>query len=1338
MRAKLRSAILAGGVGATVVLVLMTAAAGTGSWVIAILAGLLGTVLVAGSAIVLWRFLGHVTSANDRISTRTRNLETRSSALGDRTGTLEARASEASEVIIAQDEQLSAGAARISTHEQYLADLERRLETHSGHLAKFTEDISSLDEARQESAAAASRTGKDLARVDATQRTAMARLDRARKDLQVLRARVPADFLAPVEADLHDLRATAKTLMRTSFESALQLGREPRALLTSSQAARLFNDYLQREDLLRLRPLIEHFDLLEKQSLTTLRRLYRFFRSAGYWELAATAVEVVHRKSQRENDANAVAKIRHEIDLFTQPSLVTVDLPNDSPHDPEGPILHMVGRVLPQTQTGYTLRTQYTARAQARRGLPVAIVGQAGIAEYAVEQIEQYSYQGIDYFLLAGPARNEMLLDDWLRLNMEGLAELVRQVRPSVLHAQSDFINALIVAAVGRKYGIPTVYESRGFWEESWLSRTITANGWGTEAETLFDMYGIPSAYGLRKHAEEAARLLPDHVFTLAEVMREHILDSGHGGIAEDGVSIVPNAVEAENFPVQQPDRELAADLGLPEDAVVVGYISSIVEYEGIDTLIDGYHQAAAQSDTPMCLLLVGDGDYLATLKAHVERRGIQDVYFTGRVPHEDVLRYYGLIDLFVVPRKKSQVADLVTPLKPFEAFSTGRCVILSDVGALQEIAEQSAAVETFRAGSADDLAMKIATLIEDPSRRRELSEKAARWVRNHRSWDRNVNEYYRVYRTLGYDGPEHLALESELALDARGVNPGELVEQLAAADLPPLKGWFTIQDIRQSPESVLETGWRFASFDPVPVASIEDWARYGAEHRSWGFHLHAWEFMDPLLRAFDETQDPHWLRDAVRIAVSWIEIHRTAADDDDPMAWYDMSGSLRTPRLIALAVRAARRPEMRDDTVILAQAIAWHFDELHEDRAFNPNNNHGFYTAISQVHAAKYAGMLPGAEATAVEGRARLEQMANSQFAPDGVHLEHSPDYHRMLLNSFELAVNDGLIDDEVVKGRVERAAHVLGWMIQPDGTLVQFGDSPETRIVKPEARSIDPQTQYLLSDAAEGERPRQELAAFHDGGYAFVRSPQPEGPGALATSGYLALSASFHSRAHKHADDLNVVWYDRGQQILTDGGRFGYGDLLPQDSPLRRQGFYYAAPERQYVEGTMAHNTLMVDGQDQERRTRTPYGSGLGDCVRTDDGKFDLSARVHHADYIHRRRLVYTPGQELLVKDSVFSQSPETREGTLWFNVSGHFELETADPEDEGKVVFVASIGGERTRLVIAGPGRVIDPVRGQENPMRGWRSRQDRSMEPTWSVGFAFPIDTRASVDTRLRLE
>jgi len=1151
------------------------------------------------------------------------------------------------------------------------------------------------------------------------------------KDLQILRRRVPAGFLGRIESDLLSVNEEVEKTLRVAFESAIQLGRKPREAISDAQASRLFTGYLKDGQYLQLRPLIEEFDLLESQSLTTLRHLFKYFRRVGYWEVALLVMTKVHEKTNRDSDLRAVEKIRSEIDLYSHPTAVWTELPDGTAYDSTGPILHFVGRVLPETQTGYTLRTQYTASAQKRKGLPVAVVAQSGAGTTENAEVVSYSFQGVDYHILPGPLRNEVLIDDWLRHNMKRFAELVLELRPSILHAQSDFFNELIVNAVGRKYGIPTVYESRGFWEESWLSRTISANGWEEAHEMLFAMYGTPAAYHLRRRSEELARMLPDHVFTLAEVMRDHIISSSEGSIPGVLVSVVPNAVESSKFPVQSRDAGLASEIGLPSDTITIGYISSMVEYEGVDTLIDAFHAVTKLTSKRLHLLLVGDGDHLAALKDHALALGIDNVIFTGRVPHDEVLRYYSLIDVFVVPRKKTAVADLVTPLKPFEAFSTGRTVVLSDVDALKEIADQSQAAKTFHAGSSDDLARVLLDLIENEEQRLELGEQAQRWVRNHRSWSSNVNEYYRVYKSLGFAGTVRPVVEAELRLQDLGANPGETLERLIAAELPPLSGWFSIQENRQSAESILETGWKFASFAPVKVQSLEDWSTYGREHRSWGFHLHAWEFMDPLLREYDETSDQKWLTAAVRIATSWLNHHRET-NDEDSMAWYDMSQALRMPRLIALALRAARLPHLREESIVLAAGIATHFTELRKERSYNPNNNHGFYTAASQAHGAKYAWMIPGAIEAEEIGQERLAEMADSQFAIDGVHLEHSPDYHRMLLSSFEQALNDGLLRSHDIQARVRRAANVLGWMIQPDGTLVQFGDSPETSVLDEDSDSIDPATAYLQSGGRKGTRPIGELAVFHEGGYAFVRSPQPSDQHRLEDGSYLAFSAAFHSRAHKHADDLNVVWFDHGHQILTDAGRFGYGELLPADSPLRREGFYYAAAERRYVEGTMAHNTLMMDGANQDRRTREPYGGAIGRCTH-EDGTFDLSGRVQHQDYIHRRRLVFKPGSELLIKDSIFSQAAEEREAILWFNVSGEFELLSAGDSVEFEVADEAG----PVNLTIEGPGRLLDPVRGQTEPLRGWRSRKDRELEPVWSLGFVIPIETRASVDTVLRL-
>lgn len=1378
MRKNLRRMVGIGAAGAVLVVLLFTAASFTRLWYFAGIAAIIGIALISVGCIVTIRIAERSASVNHRISTRAKNLESRERDLNTRIQSCEqgeievsARLSNLDALIqtceqngLAASTRLSnlgkqiescaqsdiAAQVRLAKLEQIEHDNAQKFEELQEHRGRITVELARIEKSAVSSVASAAKETAALHQMLEAQTASVDDLrtrqsntkelaDRNNKDLRVLRSRVSAEFKRELIADLKQLKnssdeykQSSRELLRTTFESSVLLGQNPTTVLSQSRAKILFDEYLEVGDVVRTRPLIENFDLLDELRLPELRKIYQGFRAAGYWELAAKVLVVVSEKSKSEKDARAVAKIEHEIMAYScdiPENAVSID---GDAYDPEGPIMHMVGRVLPETQTGYTLRTQYTANAQARRGLPVVIVGQPGITERQVRDIEQYRFDDIDYYLLPGPSRKDALLDEWLLGAIEELSLLVQEVRPSILHAQSDFFNALIALAVGDRYGIPTVYESRGFWEESWLSRTITSQGWGADADKLFEMYGFPDAYSLRQRAEEIVRERADHVFTLAEVMRDHILESSAGAIEPSRVSIVPNSVEPNNFPVQEVDLSLKAHLGLPDNALVVGYISSIVEYEGIDTLLDAYQLTFDATKQPICLLLVGDGDYLPTLKDHAAHHGIKNVFFTGRVPHSDVLRYYGLIDIFVVPRKPAAVANLVTPLKPFEAFATGRTVILSDVGALLEIARQSQAVETFIAGDAGNLSQKLLMLIDDPERRAALSRGAAAWVRNHRTWDNNVSGYFDVYCQLGYEGASSQILESELRLRRRGLNAGDIIDAIADSDLPPLTSWYATEEHTQKAQDILDTGWVCAEFDPVRVTEKPDWGRYGRENRSWGFHLQAFDFMDPLLHEYRETGERFWLDTAMAIALDWLEVHNGPTSHDDSMAWYDMSLALRTPRLLSLLSISSKYQDLRTKTTILVEGLVRHIDELEKDEAFNPGNNHGFYTAAAQLHIKRFSPSIPGAQEAGEQGASRMKIMAERQFAPDGVHLEHSPGYHQMLLGSFERAIHDGLIQDEKIHERIHRAAHVLGWMIQPDGHLLQFGDTKETSLQHNGMFSADPETQFLMSGGATGQAPTSELAVFNDGGYAFVRSPAPKNAMEISTAGYLAFSAAFHSRAHKHADDLNIVWYDRGVEILVDSGRFGYGKLLDIDSPLRSQGYYYESPERQYIEGTMAHNTLMMDGKNQSRRGRKPFGSGLLEAKQNED-KFDIVGRAVHDDYIHRRRIIYRPGIELQVLDSIFSQDEKNREAIIWFNLDGRFELFSSDT----KVLFRRQLGDEQVFVEISGPGEIIEPIRGGVDPLRGWRSRIDRDLEPVWSIGFRIQVKTRASVSTVFRI-
>jgi glycosyltransferase involved in cell wall biosynthesis len=192
----------------------------------------------------------------------------------------------------------------------------------------------------------------------------------------------------------------------------------------------------------------------------------------------------------------------------------------------------------------------------------------------------------------------------------------------------------------------------------------------------------------------------------------------------------------------------------------VVGLTSSFYGYEGIDTLID----AAAllrDRDTPIVLLLVGDGPERGALEHRAAERGLLTgdgtgndrhagaarVLFTGRVPMSSVRRFHAVLDVFAVPRRADRVCQLVTPLKPVEAMAGGIPVIASDVKALGEIVEPGVTGTLILPEDPGAWAKSLQDLIYSPERRQKIGQAAQEWVRAERTWRVVTARYLDAYR---------------------------------------------------------------------------------------------------------------------------------------------------------------------------------------------------------------------------------------------------------------------------------------------------------------------------------------------------------------------------------------------------------------------------------------------------------------------------------------------------------------------------------------------------------------------------------------------------------------
>ena len=393
-------------------------------------------------------------------------------------------------------------------------------------------------------------------------------------------------------------------------------------------------------------------------------------------------------------------------------------------------ILHVLDHSLP-VHSGYTFRTRAIVKAQLARGWEVACLTGArqSIAGPDPELVE-----GITFYRTPKPPAGPSPLREWREIQALAtrLDELVTEFQPDQLHAHSPVLNALAALQVAKRSGLPLLYEIRAFWEDA-----AVGNGTGSEGSARYRLTRMLETYAARR---------ADAVAVICEGLRKDLIERG---IAEDKILVSPNGVDMVLFgSPPPPDTELARSLGV-DGADVVGFIGSFYDYEGLDDLISAMPLLVAKRPQAH-LLLVGGGPMEEKLKAQALASPAADrIHFIGRVPHEQVERYYSLIDVLAYPRKAMRLTELVTPLKPLEAMAQRKLVAASDVGGHRELIQDGVTGTLFRADDPGALAEALERLFANRGEWEQRRETARRFVETDRNWSSNISRYIPAYQKL-------------------------------------------------------------------------------------------------------------------------------------------------------------------------------------------------------------------------------------------------------------------------------------------------------------------------------------------------------------------------------------------------------------------------------------------------------------------------------------------------------------------------------------------------------------------------------------------------------------
>lgn len=374
-------------------------------------------------------------------------------------------------------------------------------------------------------------------------------------------------------------------------------------------------------------------------------------------------------------------------------------------------ILYVAASCLPYHISGYTSRTHELICALKEGGADLRVVTRTGYPwdrrdSLCLPETESTLRDGICYVHARTP-RNNRFTAIYAAQAATVLERYARQEGMARIHAASNHVNALPALLAARRLGIPFQYEMRGLWELTRIARQPAF------AQSHNFKLGLALEGFVATHA--------DRVFVISAQLGCYARE--HWGIPEDRLHLLPNCVDAGRI---RPAH-------LPAEPLTIGYAGSLINYEGLDTLLHALRQLR-QSGMAARLEIVGHGEAREGLERLTTELGLDDaVHFYGRLSPEDARAHLSRCTLVCIPRRPFTVCEIIPPLKLAEAMALEKPVIVPDLPLFRD--EAGEAGWFFRPGDAAHLAQVLAAAFGDPERCATMARKGRERIISCRQW---------------------------------------------------------------------------------------------------------------------------------------------------------------------------------------------------------------------------------------------------------------------------------------------------------------------------------------------------------------------------------------------------------------------------------------------------------------------------------------------------------------------------------------------------------------------------------------------------------------------------
>jgi D-inositol-3-phosphate glycosyltransferase len=228
-------------------------------------------------------------------------------------------------------------------------------------------------------------------------------------------------------------------------------------------------------------------------------------------------------------------------------------------------------------------------------------------------------------------------------------------------------------------------------------------------------------------------------------------------------ILIIPPGVNVGRFYPIPPD-EAKEYIGVPPCDRMVLFVGRIEPLKGLAVLIEAIalmQQDADFKENPFCLVIIGgnteenhpDDDNLemSRLKELTEKYNLSNfVTFLGKKSQDSLPYYYSAAEAVVVPSQYESFGMVA-----LEAMACGTPVVASQIGGLAYLVQDGVTGFTVPVDEPDELARKLASILQDSSLHQRLSSQAVKVAQDY-AWEKIAQKLLVVYDELLTSFPQN------------------------------------------------------------------------------------------------------------------------------------------------------------------------------------------------------------------------------------------------------------------------------------------------------------------------------------------------------------------------------------------------------------------------------------------------------------------------------------------------------------------------------------------------------------------------------------------------------